>query len=143
MIKLKETKLQESSFIVDDQTFWNVAQLISNLSYHNTEAGKKFKAIAKVNLSPQALVKVLVDLNYLAVDSRYGYEDNEKPFYPKFMKADTSVVQQFKSLESLWYQCSEDKADETDLYKGLEYLVKFGAKDIIESSEEYSKAKWG
>ena len=48
----------------------------------------------------------------------------------------------FKMLQFFIYQCTEDIADETELYKGLQELENALAAFIIQNSAQYIAQDW-
>lgn len=91
----------------------------------------------------QMLGDDLFNLNALAVGTRYSNEQELQTIY-KFMWKDAhpNKFQVLKSLHCLHYQCSEDNADDTDLYKWLTELIQRYTDYIIYDLPEYDKATW-
>jgi hypothetical protein len=95
-------------------------------------------------------------LNYLALNSRYNDDIEEVttdnitfPQWDKaswqngFWKMPKSRIQLFKTLQFFIYQCSEDKAIETPLYKALNNIKNDLMYTILSNTAEYESAIWG
>lgn len=92
----------------------------------------------------QRLGDDLYNLNALGTGTRYG---DEKLLYTiqKFKWNSNSPVNKFqvlKSMHCLRYQCSEDEADEKELYKFLTELISYWESWIISEIPEYNKSEW-
>jgi hypothetical protein len=99
---------------------------------------------------PQTLAKKLLDLNIEAVHQRYGDTSIETMPGKVGQKLEdyayrfnhSTLVQVYKSVQCLSYQCAEGNVPETQLYKFLEDLENTLAKEIVSALTEYNKAAW-
>ena len=84
--------------------------------------------------------KQLYRLNAEAVLQRYGRPD-DVPDY-KYAVVFPALIQQFKSLRCLIYQCSEGTVPQTVLYQSLLRREMDLASQIVGNLEEYDRADW-
>jgi hypothetical protein len=108
-----------------------------------------------MRIDKQKLVDALYAMNVEAVHQRYG--DTSPLTMPghvptnkqlaqfgsiPYRYTETTMVQAFKSVQCLSYQCSEGNVPDSPLYKFLEELENIIAKQIVSDLPEYEKAKW-
>ena len=130
-----------SSFIVSQECMNNI---INGLFWtHDFKHYGNFLERHGYNQSEdfQKLGDKLYALNHLAVASRYDEEKQETKFIWRSSPA-PDKFQVLKSMHCLHYQCSEEKADRTKLYRFLTELINSWKDFIIATMSEYDKAKW-
>ena len=92
----------------------------------------------------QRLGDELYSLNSLGTGTRY----NDSKLINAVIKFEWKVLpsdskwQVLKSMRCLRYQCSEDKAVDSELYKLLDELIALWTEYLIDEIPEYEKAKW-
>ena len=59
-----------------------------------------------------------------------------------YQYTEATMIQVFKSVQCLLYQCSEENVPNQPLYKFLEELENLIARHIISEMPEYEKAQW-
>jgi hypothetical protein len=85
----------------------------------------------------------MINLNYGAVNERYGEEEVPEKFQ-RIKNVPASNIQTVKSLQCYLYQCSEgDKFENSKLYRGLRRLEEHLLNEIVTSLPAYEKAVWG
>lgn len=154
-----------SSFIVSAQCMNRIVTFLDVKSSRNTIHQSTYRALlAKYLLLPasedyayvdtQKLVNTLFDLNIKAVQERYGDSNPSKmPCHNTtnkqlsigkvhYIYTESSIIQVFKSVQCLIYQCSEGNVPNDPLYKFLEDLENTIAKHIVYELAEYEKANW-
>jgi len=153
IIKENKKKLNESSFLVGEKTFGDILSLFR----YSKEGDRKLAQLSPAKEAAQKYngdyhvygdaYEALYSLNALALAGRYGDDYNEimnkKGSVPY---TDSSFVQKYKSLQSFIYQCNEDPAYRTSLFKYLSDVMKNfkdSVGDFIEKTSEYDKAYWG
>ena len=108
----------------------------------------------EMSIDKQKLVNALYALNIQAVHQRYGDESpatmpghvptNKQLAIGQipYRHVEYSIVQVYKSVQCLAYQCSEGNVPNQPLFKFLEELENTIAKHIVSELSEYEKAKW-
>ena len=142
-----------SSFIVETSSINQIVSFFkhaydfpNNNKYrhcHITFFNRKLCTIGIDILNPGAFIQRMMQLNQLAVNSRYDEfdkTDEAPPFTPSFPEWDEMQV--YKSLQCFLYQCAEEKAKDTKLYKILSDLLASWAKSIVSDLPPYNKAEW-
>src|SRR5947209_6109810 len=118
---------------------------------------EKETGIVQMSARPALRVSVtdiaakLLELNISAMNQRYsentGLKDaahmKTKGIDFDYHFTPASLVQVYKSVRCLSYQCAEGNVPETQLYKFLEDLEHLLAYWIVNSLPEYEKAEWG
>jgi len=84
----------------------------------------------------------LYRLNTKAVNARYRSRRRVPKYVHEPVDPTTSVMQLYKSLCCLIYQCSEDKADRTFLYKELLRARADLAVRLLSETQEYLACGW-
>jgi hypothetical protein len=89
--------------------------------------------------------KALFELNAKAMHSRYKVFINVPPF--KFddwreLRGD-DLVDAYKALQFVKYNCAEDGCTESPFYQAMEELLPIVAALIVEDLDSYKKAPWG
>jgi hypothetical protein len=134
-----------SAFVVQDQTINNIVNWLCmsergrwNHTWLSRETNLDFSDY-------QAVGQALFDMNVFAVEARYG-QGEAKEFrpldYQHKIAFHENLIQSYKSLQCLLYQCSEGDIPETPLYKAMTELKQIIADEIIGNMAEYNKAKW-
>jgi hypothetical protein len=131
------------------------ALLAKYLIIPNTqESIYNYNYTSEMSIDKQKLVNALFDLNIQAVKERYGDESPATmPGHVQTNKqlaigqipyayTDANIIQVYKSLKCLIYQCSEGNVPNTPLYKFLEELENTIARHIVSELPEYEKAEW-
>lgn len=137
-----------SSFIVSNKCINRiVTKLYINKDrdyvYHFRELAKILK-IDSSALSEQTIGEALFKMNCKAVGARYGkFKDMVSEAYKYEPMFNISLIQTYKDIQSLTYQCSEGKIPETRLYKWLKEFQHSVASNIIYALPEYDQASWG
>jgi hypothetical protein len=82
----------------------------------------------------------LHQLNAEAVSQRYSCNDPVPEYrYAAFLP---SLIQQYKSLACLLYQCTEGNIPQTALYQSMQQRKIELAFEIVANLEEYRRADW-
>jgi len=120
-----------SAFIVTNRTMDHViAAITSNANY-----------MPNRREDPDTIGTALFDLNARAVAGRYR-DDTTAPAYAFDYPTDTTPIQQFKAVQCLSYQCSEDATIDDPLLAMLNDLKAALAGHIIAELPAYNAAKW-
>lgn len=87
----------------------------------------------------------LFQMNLDAVNYRYPNDKTKLDFssYKWKWSVDVSLVQAFKSLQCLLYQCSEGDIPSCKLFEECKKVQDFLARVIVMQLPEYSAAEWG
>ncbi len=126
-----------SAYVVDQKT---INRIVTRICADNPETIARYypELAAK---SPAHLGQRLLAMNYTAVDYRYQ-EQSPVELY-SHQHEPCTLIQAYKSLRCLLYQCSEGDIPKTPLY---EELARYGhelADRIIADLLEYERAEWG
>lgn len=144
-----------SAFIVSQKTINQVLTFLNGHRDRGCGPGYVFRQLGFVlddTDSLQELGQALLDLNCLAVDTRYAHNaealhtfaEQKEEFHFRFEEC--SPLQAYKSLQCLRYQCAEEKANKTNLYKALRQVEHEVADYLLTKlvcKVEYDKAQWG
>lgn len=85
----------------------------------------------------------MVNLNYGAVNERYGEEETPEKFQ-RVRNMPGTHIQIVKSLQCYLYQCTEgEQFENSKLYQGLRRLEEHLLNEIVTSLPTYEKAVWG
>lgn len=76
-----------------------------------------------------------------AMDIAAAYAMRQPRFQVPMSK--TPLIEGYKALSCLQYQCNEGHVSSTGLYKELERAINAVACAIVENLPEYEKARWG
>jgi hypothetical protein len=96
-------------------------------------------------LNAQIYGRALYAMNHRAMVARYGAragDCNEKDTYV-FTRRPTTLVQQYKSIQCLMYQCTEGDVDKDPLFLELDAVAADLARRIVQAHPEYATASWG
>ena len=129
-----------SAFIVSEKT---MNQAIHAICLRNRATFANFNL--KTQEGRDALGNALFDLNNQAVNSRYRTSNAWDASGELSCRTKTVLVtnmQAYKSLSCLIYQCAEDGAVDTDLFKQLERVAGSLAGYLISQTAEYQKGAW-
>lgn len=131
-----------SSFVLDHQTFDNIAVSIANLSYMNQygiineEFGKDLTSV-----QTKKIAEALYYLNAQGYHSRYGEGFSGYKFSNGKI---LSPIQLIKSIQCLLYQASEEGPMENNYwYTKLQRVLIGLMKKFIMALPEYDAADWG
>lgn len=136
-----------SAFIVSDKTINNIVSYLSTsqrswIKNQFEEIGYKFDR----NDDLDKLASDLFHMNCDAVDCRYGKgtSANDTAEYPafRFRYVLSNLMQVYKSLECLIYQCSEGDIDEKPLYKVIVKMKHSLSSEIISNLPQYQSSQW-
>lgn len=144
-----------SAFIVSQKTINQVLTFLNGHLDRGCGPGYAFRQLGFVLDDPDSLQKLgqeLFDLNCLAVDTRYAHNaealrtfaEQKEVFHFRFEEC--LPIQAYKSLQCLYYQCSEARATDTKLYKALSRVEHEVADYLLTElvcKAEYDKAQWG
>jgi len=156
-----------SSFIVRPETINRIVTYLDTMTaggsiwastykrllekYHldNIEKGARI-LILDSDEWPKDMAKKLLDLNISAMNQRYSENTGLKDVaYMKTKGVDftyhftpSPLIQVYKSIQCLSYQCAEGDVPQTELYKFLDELENTIAHEIVSQIPEYSKAGW-
>lgn len=135
-----------SAYIVETETMQRAAIcfLLGTMHWRDEAAGAD---------AVTATGALLYEMNEAAVCERYREPRQNAPieFVGKAMRdkrngehayTHNEMVQIFKSMECLLYQCNEGEIDESDLYKRLQAAKCVVAAMIVAKLPEYESAKW-
>ena len=158
-----------SSFVVKPETINGVITFLDDITsggditnmpyreilaeYHITASKESSLGEEEANL--QKFADALWDLNIEAVHQRYPDDTVDKMpgtytdktstklvHHAPYRYTPTSVVQAYKSLRCLLYQCSEGDVPNHPIFKLLEKTGDIMARQIVSDLPEYAKAKW-
>ena len=141
-----------SAFVVDDNTINKIMTWFELESYgHRPTYGAVTRRLKDAgyhldNEGAGILAHELFDLNVRAVNVRYGDGEAEKfrPLDYQFKGVlPPTLIQAYKALKCLSYQCCEGDVIETKLYKLMKEIENIMAHAIVSGLEAYDKAKWG
>lgn len=136
-----------SSFIVSNKL---LNRIVTGLYIRkNRELCHSFRTLAEIlevehfALSEEMIGQALHKMNCEAVKARYGsYKDMISEEYKSEPDFNASMVQIYKDIQCLSYQCAEGDIPESKLYKWLETLENTVAYNIIQELPEYENASW-
>ena len=132
-----------SAYICNDETISVVADIIAKSMYEpHTSYVFAQKDYSQEPHLQKAIGQDLLELNYLAVNARYGNEAGTAHAF-RYKPIEVSPIQQIKALQCFIYQCSEDKADKTVLFEDLTKLEEHLVFKFLSELPEYKKATWG
>ena len=120
-----------SAYIVDDETI-----------DRSIEAIEHAEGTTLLCEQCDVLGQALLDLNVRAVNERYPNEEPEVASVYHYTPRNKPVMQMFKSLQCLQYQCSEGNVPEDALYKRMDKAFNHLMFEIISNLPEYREAKW-
>ena len=138
-----------SVFMVEDKTINNIVAYLA--------IDRDFEGFCKYRLkgtyinlgTPEArksFANNLFKLNCAGVNERYG-EDQAQEFRPLSFQYRSvlppTIIQTYKALGCLIYQCSEGNVTETDLYRTLNEISNWMAHKIVSNLKAYNAAQWG
>ena len=91
------------------------------------------------------LANRLYELNEVALFGRYKQAPTKRrPIQGiRYTAAAMPATAQYKALACLRYQCSEDVADATNLYKNLRTYLGDMAEAMVSGTGQYDRAAWG
>jgi hypothetical protein len=140
-----------SSFLVNERTMQNACEAIlfaEDATWYGEYAEYTAEAVTMLG-------RELYALNNDALDARYphdteGRDELERTFEGRGFELirprecfDPAMVQRFKSLGCLLYQCSEGDVPATELFQRAELAKGKLAIRMVEASSLYDAAKWG
>ena len=149
-----------SAFVVDHKTIDRIVTFVVNdkLNRNGTplhgRIAKLFEEVYQWDLAldyhQDALAVELLAMNQDAVMQRYPDCDAtnlpgpiDPPPYNGYSLVPGTLVQVYKSMGCLIYQCSEGDVPEHKLYKALDKAHDILAHTIVSKLEAYEMAKWG
>ena len=134
------------AYIVEDKTINRIVSYLSS----NHEALSYMKHVENIDLTFEEdeakFGQELFDLNVRAINERYGNgtaENFRDLDYHYAIQISCNIINAYKSLECLIYQCSEGSVPGTELYQKLERIKGYLASQIISNLPEYKRAIWG
>jgi hypothetical protein len=140
-----------SAFLVNERTMQSACEAIlfaEDATWYGEYCEYKAEAITKLG-------RELYALNNDALDTRYphdaeGRDELEHNFMGRSFELvrprrcfDAAMVQRFKSLGCLLYQCTEGDVPDSELFKRAEIAKGKLAIRMVEASAIYDAAKWG
>ena len=144
-----------SSFIVENSS---LTAIINFMEFdHHPYSGDHAHALREIgynldtvdprNKDPQRLGQAMADLNWAAVNVRYGDKGKAHFGNPVKYKHTTSgktpsTIQAIKHLQCWLYQCGEGQIDEDPLYKAMDKIVNRLLARVVSDMPEYNAAKW-
>lgn len=136
-----------SSFIVSNKL---INRIVTKLYIHkNNDLSWNFRRLAEIlkvdhyALTESMIGQALYKMNCEAVGARYGkYEDMIDEIYKYTPEFNNSLVQVYKDIQCLSYQCAEGDIPNTELYKWLSDFESSIASRIIDKLPEYQTASW-
>ena len=139
-----------SAYVVDDETINRVVTHLDNDDRARWNLEQIREALGTATVQPEALGLAMFKLNVEAVGQRYpdlkSIEDmpGEIGHYEYAHRIELcGRVQALKSLECWLYQCSEGNVPERPLFQAMQSMAHSLAMDIVASTPEYERAKWG
>jgi len=151
-----------SCWIIEDKTLNKLVRYFIKCSYSEYTPYCQIKTVLnklgydlnydyETDENPHAN-RLLNDLNILnikSVNNNYNLKEDDKRkelFFNEDTKTEKNIYQILKSVECLHYQCLDINENEKEKYKnllkGLKDISKILTSHIINSLEEYKKAKW-
>jgi len=132
-----------SAFVVEEKTINRILSLLSlkNNEWLRNEILKRTGYDVHSLEGLDQLGKALLQLNVSAVNQRYNTHEADE--YSGFKPLPVTPIQALKSLECLFYQCTEGNVPETDLYKTMDMIIGIWRKQIVQSLPEWQRAEWG
>lgn len=146
-----------SAFIVDDQV---INRILSGIDYAILNNNGHFEGIPKpygetlTSTEPDQLGVMLRALNERAVLQRYPDctpdnmpgpvdENGKTPAYEYTWEPYPPIMQLYKDIACLVYQCTEGDVIHDPLYKQLQEYYNDLAHAIVHRLDGWNKAKWG
>lgn len=126
-----------SAFIVSDTGMNNV---VSAILAHGQDFDYEFHGSAIHPTNMTAIGRALFDLNNESMRQRYGQKEEIDNY--EFIRVKPSEFQTLMSIRCLLYQCSEGNVCETPMYKELQILAYYVARDIVDELPQYKLANW-
>ena len=129
-----------SSYVVDQKT---ISRVITHLDHDRGLRARMARAMYPVDTDEgrHALGQSMLDLNVLAVNSRYRERSPNEEY--NFEYQTVTEIQAHKSLLCWLYQCSEGSVPEAKLMILMERICGEIANSIICKLPSHSQSDWG
>lgn len=150
-----------SSYICNPETYQTIIDAIFSEDGFRRQRGRHFFEVSPtLRPRPEVVHEALFSMNVEAFCQCYPGENGERTRYPEEISDFTPLpcypeagfpphltrkrlVQAYKSVGCLLYQCGEGDIPDSALYKALRNFEADLARELVQGSEEYEEALWG